>query len=350
MCRLRTRLGHALTLLKTYQHKVRHLDAAMAAQEKQRAQARAPLSEARHTQTEECERQPGTSACCELPELPVAVEPCGVHGMRCARCSGPLCAADAAGVQERTVPASQRSNDGQPAFSRGEEQQVSACASLASSKAGDDGDGRAFSASLLQAVAAAQSHAGEAGGSAADESGPALSAGQTLRFDPTAGECGAFFIVSHSAGNAAASKAPAAEGGRSHDVRPDSQQLRGSQLRPGLEHDAACGPSKSLDRGPREQHGPPMGKAQSCRADNTAACSDWQGLQVHFDGSLLDLVAEVEEIVSHRDGQHAASNGNGQGQVRGDIAWRHEYCQEWLGALGNDVLSLISEQEHSLRS
>lgn len=179
---------------------------------------------------------------------------------------------------------------------------------------------------------------------ASQEGATGAAAAHVLRFDPAAGECGAFFILraaSRHAGDApecrSAAAAPSdsavvsqgsappvtdsapstASGAASHEQqqRGDSAVLRpcssdlGEQCSEDGKHEQASGSAEQHSRWPGSE----------------VASSRGLSCQRTFDSSLPDLVAQVEALVS--------SSSSGERTSAAGATWQHDYCRRWVGAL-----------------
>ena len=162
-------------------------------------------------------------------------------------------------------------------------------------------------------------------------------AAHVLRFDPAAGDCGAFFILKaasrHAAGmsepeNAAAlasTKAstdapPLTDGALSTASDPAREQKRSGDSAPAQ----PCSTALERQRRNAGQHEAGTGAAgQNPWPGSEAASSRGATCKRTFDSSLPDLVAEVEALVG----------GHTSGERPQPALAAGEYCRQWVSAL-----------------
>ena len=288
-CRLRSKLQQALALLRTYQHKVRVMDAAMTSMEHQQTQTQpAPMS-ACQTQTEE----PAAPGRCMHAEQPTSATCMLVRSSTYVGVNDNMEALTAA-VQEASAAARIAGDCGSAATLQ-QPCNSEAQTALAQCAAQDTPAG-------LQKGAESPGHG------CCSLGGPTLlAAGQSLRFDPTAGECGAFFIVSQASRPAAASREQG-PGPRTPPLQSHSHQSSVG---------AGAGGCTRADDG--SSQGPRMDAAAG--RHQASAGMPWQ--QQPFSSSLLDLVAEVDDIVSQHRGETVPQELPWSSAI--ESVWRTDY-------------------------
>ena len=252
--RLRRKLQQALALLRTYQHKLRVTDAAMTSMEHQQTQTQPAHMSARQTQTD-----------MEPMAKPAHTEQ--PTGARCPHCCAAAHTAEALMAAAQAAAAAARADEGGGAAAPSQQR----CS---------PGLQAAHSPALAAPMERQESDGAQSAGHACCSLGgpPLLATGHSLRFDPAAGECGAFFIVNLRSSRPAAATWVEGPG-------PSTPPLQSHSHQPSV----AAGPGGCRS-------------AEGSRNDGGASCHQASAMSVlhrqSFDGSLIDLVAEVDDMVS----------------------------------------------------
>lgn len=209
----------------------------------------------------------------------------------------------------------------------------------------------------------------------------ALTQARMLRFDPTVGNCGAFLIVvgdeSSAASQATSDSGPDAVSAQREGQSAQSEGLvagRGARLSHNNIEERAEMPCQALRQpGPQAASRPDTGRTSqqsvgkdaqillsprgsSPRQTERSSGSSAGMSSRQFGGSLMDLVAEVEQLIGQGDGScngwsHCSAGGSqGHSDVAPDVPESYEaasalqdgYCQKWIGDLVRPTIPVPS--------
>jgi hypothetical protein len=390
--RLRSKLAHALALLRMYQHKVQLLDAAASHQQaphpvatntSQSASDGIPMQEAQSTAVQR------SQAACDgqgsLPEAAVALS--GAAGI-------PDEVLQRAGLSVNDSSGGSSGGVGHRSDQRSSPRQLQS-SSLGSESLEEPNKGTQLPCAQVledctvsqgvkyQRQAEANANKPAEGQKASDEphagsdcssKHPSEAPTQLhkLRFDPTVGTCGAFFIVEDNESSAASeagsdSKADASlaqleapsnqsqhpAAGRISLPSHNSSRELAEQPREDLPLPTASRPEtgRSSQQSLAEDAGVPLSqKGSSPRQTERCSSSSSSSaglISRQFGGSLIDLVAEVEQLIGQGSSTHhnrsyystsgscarsdIASDGPSNDEVARALQGR--YCQQWIGNL-----------------
>ena len=197
---------------------------------------------------------------------------------------------------------------------------------------------------------------------------PAITQSHVLRFDPTVGECGAFFIV-RGGETWADGLIASPEGADAATGLRRSAGCRAEQLPAGKMADPLGTVLDDFEEAPRQvpalpqpykgsrpdtgsscgqrsaQNNPELVSSRNCCSSNKtepSSCSSRDTASQRFEGSLMDLVAEVEQLLGDRSDSacYYGSSSSHSGAIP-DIPAHAEltsplqdgYCQQWIGKL-----------------
>jgi len=371
---LRSKLAHALALLRMYKHKVQLMDAASSHQEASSPDASSvsrpqqggqqtedKMSQSAHPCPAEAHADSVREAVLtqHLPSRTQDPEGCGGHQHSVAEpeariLRNPSTEITAEPLCRQVEPADMQAGD-LPAHP-GTSAQILADPSVL------------ITAAAQEAKASARPNTGSTAGATAPSL--ALTQHQTLRFDPMIGECGAFVIMRNEGPPAASQAAPVVEtpADVSHAqdrVLADSHARANAVLMEQSSQSAAA----ELAEMPRQALPKPQPQKDSRAELGGSACPGMNGSEAaeepgqrgssprltdgakrsslgrssnHFEGNLLDLVAEVEELMS--EGRGSTWDDYGSGSVECSHthseanspkakAMQDEICQNWIGSL-----------------